>query len=297
VEGYYIRINPDGAPADDFADRTLALKNRPENERDIKLNELISVDALALVRFGLRDANDPRILNTIKAIDDQLKVNTPQGPCWRRYVNDGYGEQADGSPYNETGIGRAWPLLTGERAHYEIAAGNLKQAIHLMETMENFAAHDLLPEQIWDTDDIPQKDLFRGAHTGSAVPLVWAHAEYVKLCASVSQNRIFDMPDHTTERYIKGGVSSKLDIWRPDLSCHYLNKGNALRIETPEEVRVVWSANNWQTVNETESTDSGLGLYYADLPAKQLTGTAVVFTLYWNNAQRWEQRNFTLAIR
>lgn len=295
VEGYYIRINPDGSPASDFADRTLPLKNRPENERDIKLNELISVDALALVRFGLRNANDPKILNTIKAIDAQLKVDTPKGPCWRRYVNDGYGEQTDGSPYNETGIGRAWPLLTGERAHYEIAAGNIEQAIHLMEAMENFATHDLLPEQVWDTDDIPQRDLYRGQHTGSAVPLVWAHAEYVKLCASISQNRIFDMPDHTTERYIKAGIASKLDIWRPDLSCHHLNKGNTLRIETPEAVKVVWSADNWQTVHETESTDSGLGLFYTDLPA-QLTGSEVVFTLYWHDAQRWEQKNFNLTI-
>lgn len=296
IEGYYIRINPDGSPAADFGDRTLPLKNRTAAERDVKLNELVSVDALALVRFGLRDANDPRMLNTIKIIDELLKVDTPNGPCWHRYVNDGYGEQADGSPYNETGIGRAWPLLTGERAHYEIAAGNRGQAIYLMEAMEKFAAHDLLPEQIWDTDDIPQKDLFLGGHTGSAVPLVWAHAEYVKLCASLGQNSIFDMPDHTTERYIQGAIASKMDIWRADLPCHHLTRGNTLRIETREEVKVVWTADEWQTTNETESADSGLGVYYTDLPAKQLTGKEVIFTFFWKDTQRWQQRNFTLII-
>jgi glucoamylase len=296
VDGYYIRINPDGSLAKDFGDKFLSLKNRPESERDVKLNELISVDALALVRFGLRDAKDPKILNTIKVIDDALKVDTPNGPCWRRYVNDGYGEQADGSPYNNTGIGRAWPLLTGERAHYEIAAGNRKGAIELMDAMENFAAHDLLPEQVWDTADIPERDLYLGHHTGSAIPLVWAHAEYVKLCASLHAGRIFDMPDHTMERYIHGNVKSKLDIWRSDLTCHYLNKGNSLRIETREQVQVTWSADGWQTVNKTDCKDSGLGLYFTDLPAKELPGNDVVFTFYYPGKQTWHGTNFNLNI-
>ena len=84
---------------------------------------LISPDSLALVRFGLRAPDDPRILNTLKVIDALLKVNLPQGPCWYRYNGDGYGEHQDGSPFDGTGIGRPWPLLAGERAHYELAAG------------------------------------------------------------------------------------------------------------------------------------------------------------------------------
>ena len=84
---------------------------------------MISPDALALVRFGLRAPDDPRILNTIKVIDALLRVKLPQGPCWYRYNGDGYGEHEDGSPFDGTGIGRPWPLLAGERAHYELAAG------------------------------------------------------------------------------------------------------------------------------------------------------------------------------
>ncbi len=29
---------------------------------------------------------------------------------------------APGAPFDGTGVGRAWPLLTGERAHDELAA-------------------------------------------------------------------------------------------------------------------------------------------------------------------------------
>ena len=66
-------------------------------------------------------------VNTVKVIDATLKVDTPRGPAWHRYQGDGYGEHADGGPFDGTGIGRAWPLLTGERAHYELAAGRTER--------------------------------------------------------------------------------------------------------------------------------------------------------------------------
>jgi glucoamylase len=203
VEGYYIRINPTNLAALDLNGKSMRIKNHPEHKSQVAIDELVSVDALALVRFGLRAPNDQRILNTVKVIDAQLKVDTPQGPCWHRYNNDGYGEHEDGSPYNGTGIGRAWPLLTGERAHYEIAAGNFDKAESLLKTMEAFANNGLFPEQIWDTMDIPKEELFLGKQTGSALPLVWAHAEYIKLCWSLKHKTVFDMPLHTRERYIQ----------------------------------------------------------------------------------------------
>src|SRR5690348_2227619 len=128
LEGYYVRIAPPNvAETPDIEDDVILIKNLPYGAVTAA-EKIISPDALALVRFGLRAADDPRILNTVKAIDRLLKVTTPFGDCWHRYNNDGYGEHADGSPFDGTGIGRAWPLLTGERAHYEIAAGNFKRA-------------------------------------------------------------------------------------------------------------------------------------------------------------------------
>ena len=124
---------------------------------------MISPDALALVRFGLRAADDPRILDTIKVIDALLKTDMPQGAIWHRYNGDGYGEHEDGSPFDGTGIGRAWPLLTGERAHYELAAGKKEEANKLLKALENFANEGgLIPEQIWDAADIPERELYFG---------------------------------------------------------------------------------------------------------------------------------------
>ena len=128
VDGYYIRLNPKGVPSAELEGEIIGLKNRPADKKDMPVNELVSVDALCLVRFGLRKANDLKILNTVKVIDAKLKVETRSGPGWHRYNNDGYGEHADGSAFDGTGIGRVWPLLTGERAHYEIAGRQFKRS-------------------------------------------------------------------------------------------------------------------------------------------------------------------------
>ena len=147
VDGYYIRLNPyHEIPASELGDRNIDLKNHKDGAGTIQLTDLISVDALALVRFGLRAADDPKILNTLKVIDAILKVDTPHGACWHRYNNDGYGEHENGDPYDGTGIGRAWPLLTGERGHYEIAAGNMDEAKKHLKAMDSFANYGLLSE-------------------------------------------------------------------------------------------------------------------------------------------------------
>jgi glucoamylase len=128
-------------------------------------------------------------------IDALLKVETPSGPTWHRYNDDGYGEHEDGAPFDGTGIGRGWPLLTGERAHYELAAGRIEEAKRLLTTLESFANEGgLLPEQVWDSPDIPERELHFGRPSGSAMPLVWAHAEYLKLRRSLRDGRLFDLP-------------------------------------------------------------------------------------------------------
>src|SRR5215468_9251370 len=173
VQGYYVRIAPPetdcaASPTDGF----VPIKNRPPGESVERASHIISPDALALVRFGLRAADDPRILNTIKVIDAILKAKLPQGPLWYRYNDDGYGEHSDGGPFDGTGIGRPWPLLAGERAHCELAAGNIAGAQELLQSVEHSTnGSRLLPEQVWDAADIAQDELFLGKPSGSACPL------------------------------------------------------------------------------------------------------------------------------
>src|SRR6185503_6120293 len=194
--------------------------------------------------------DDPRILNTVKVIDALLRAELPQGPSWYRYNGDGYGEHEDGSPFDGTGIGRPWPLLTGERGHYELAAGRSDAAETLLRAMEEFADEGrLLPEQVWDT----------GRPTGSAMPLVWAHAEYVKLRRSLADGRVFDLPALAMQRYLVDRAGSPHTIWRFNHKCRALSVGTMLRLEVLAPAIVHWSADGWRTVHDTETADTGIG--------------------------------------
>ena len=259
---------------------------------------IVSADALSLVRFGLRAADDPRILNTVQVIDALLKVETPLGPCWHRYNDDGYGEQADGAPFEGTGIGRAWPLLTGERAHYELAAGRRDRAAELMRAMEGFANESgLFPEQVWDAPDLPDRGLFRGRPSGSAMPLVWAHAEYVKLRRSLQEGRVYDMPSAAAQRYLVERRTSPRVIWAYNNKARSLPAGKILRIHLLSPARVHWSADGWQTAHDDATHDSGLSIHFVDLPTGALSaGSQVAFTFYWTDAARWEGANFSVAV-
>jgi glucoamylase len=168
---------------------------------------VIAVDALSLVRFGLRRPDDPRIVNTVRAIDALLLTETERGPVWHRYSGDRFGEHDDGRPFSTTdkGRGRAWPLLIGERAHYELLRGNVARAKELCRVMAQYATDTgLISEQVWDADDLPKRHLFRGKPTGSVCPLLWAHGEYVKLRRSIRDGRVFDAPPQTFTRYLAG---------------------------------------------------------------------------------------------
>lgn len=178
IAGYYVRARVPGEPLPAITAGKLSQSE-------------LSPDALALARFGVRAAEDPRLVDTVRAIDAVLRTEVG----WRRYPADTYGEHADGSPWNDDGIGRSWPLLVGERAHYELARGNARGAHALREQLERLASTTgMLPEQTWDAPDIRERGLVFGSATHSASPLGWAHAEYVKLCRSLADGKVFDLP-------------------------------------------------------------------------------------------------------
>ena len=300
VDGYYVRIAPpetDGAasPTEGF----VPIKNRPPGQDGERAYHIISPDALALVRFGLRAADDPRILNTLRVIDALLSVELPQGPCWYRYNGDGYGEHKDGSPFDGTGIGRPWPLLAGERGHYALAGGHQDQAEALLSVIENSTLGEsrLLPEQVWDAADLPSHELFRGKGTGSACPLVWAHSEYVKLRRSLRDGRVFDQPPQTVQRYLVEKRVRQVFGWRFNNKTRSIPRNKTLRIVLLSPAQVHWSIDGWNTTHDTDTRDTGLGIHTLDLPSASLPpGGQVIFTFYWPNENRWEGTDYTVTV-
>jgi len=263
-----------------------------------RASHLISPDALALVRFGLRRPDDPRIRDTAKVIDALLRVETPNGATWHRYNDDGYGEHEDGSPFDGTGIGRGWPLLTGERAHYELAAGREAIAKILLSAMESFANESgFISEQVWDSPDLPEHDLHFGRPSGSAMPLVWAHAEYLKLRRSLRDGRLFDQLPQTVQRYLKEKMVSPRLTWRFNHKLRSLPPGKILRIELMASASIHWTVDDWKTCHDIKTHDAGLKIHLADLPTQSLTaGKQIKFTFYWSDAGHWEGKDFMVRI-
>jgi len=299
VEGYYVRIAPQQTGVDGSSfQQNVRVKNVTASEDTRRASHLISPDALALVRFGLRAADDPRIRDTAKVIDALLEVKTPTGSTWHRYNDDGYGEHEDGSPFDGTGIGRGWPLLTGERAHYELAAGRAAIAKQLLAAMESFANEGgLISEQIWDSPDIAERELHFGRPSGSAMPLVWAHAEYLKLRRSLRDGRLFDQPPQTMQRYLKEKTVSPRLTWRFNHKLRSLPPGKILRIELMAPAVIHWTADDWKTCQDLKTHDAGLGIHLADLPTQSLPeGKQIKLTFYWPDANHWEGNDFMVRI-
>ncbi len=299
VDGYYVRIAPpETADAASPADGFVPIKNRPWEQANVPATQVISPDALALVRFGLRAPDDQRILNTVRVIDALLKVETPFGPLWRRYNGDGYGEHDDGAPFDGMGVGRPWPLLTGERAHYEIAAGRMDEARALLQTLEACANDGgLLPEQTWDGADVPERELYFGRPSGSAMPLVWAHAEHLKLRRSLHDGRVYDSPPQTKQRYVIDRTESPYAFWRFNHKVRTIPEGRRLRVETLVPALVHWSTDEWRSVHDTKGCDLGLGEYLVDLPTETLRADdRIDFTFYWSDVDRWEGTDFSVLV-
>jgi glucoamylase len=169
VPGYYVRVAPGESLYDDRCprDRVLPIRNLAVDP-SLPASAQVSVDFLQLVRFGLRRPDDALIVASIKVADALLKVQTPSGACWHRYNEDGYGEHDDGSAYDGTGRGRAWPLLCGERGHYELCAG--RDPLPYLQAMARMvSAGGMLPEQIWDAAPIPARGLMAGIDVESCV--------------------------------------------------------------------------------------------------------------------------------
>jgi glucoamylase len=292
---HYVRINPaDPERPNEYATPDETIIQIANGGGVHPARNVVSADFLELVRLGVRGANDPIIIASLAVVDQLLKFDLPQGPCWRRYNYDGYGQKADGSAFDGVGVGRCWPLLAGERGHYELASG--KDALPYIRALEQFANEGgMLPEQVWDEKDLPDARMFRGAPTGAAMPLCWAHGEYLSLVRSHRDGVVYDRIPAVHERYVEKKTSSEIEIWSLAHQPPTIRPGKMLRFITAEQGTIHWSSDSWKTAQDTELIQNALGCWSADLPVSKLaSGATIHFTFRWG--QRWEGKDFSVRI-
>jgi len=198
---YFLRLSQHGQPNSGEI-INIANKGGTWDER-----EIVDAGFLELVRLGIRSAGDPLIEKSLGVVDTVIKVDSPNGPVWYRYNHDGYGEQADGHGYNEVGIGRLWVLLVGERGEYAVASG--KDPAPYLDAMQKMANNGhMLGEQVWDRKDSPDPNRFQfGEATGSATPLNWTCAQFVRLAVAAEDKRLPETPAIVSEHFAQRRAS------------------------------------------------------------------------------------------
>jgi glucoamylase len=304
VSRHYMRIRPpcEGEPFHNpnIPPGHVQISNRGPGEKIVfEAREIVDAGFLELVRYGIRRPDDPLIVDSLKVVDHVLKYETPNGLCWRRYNHDGYGQRKDGGPYMGWGQGRAWPLLGGERGHYELAAGRDPKSF--ITAMEKFASMGgMLPEQVWDHEDYPPEQMYKGKSAGSAQPLVWAHAEYLKLLKSTVDGQVFDCISVVKDRYATAPGTRpfmcNIEIFQTSRPISAITAGMTLRIVDTVRFHVLYSTDNWATNVSKESRPLGYVGSFADIETTPGQTGKIVFTFYWPDQDKWLGRNFEVAI-
>lgn len=254
----------------------------------------IAPEFLELVRYGLRRPKDERILRSLQGVDSTLKVGLPAGPSWRRYVGDLYGEHDDGSPWDGSGTGRPWPVLTGERARHFFSMA--LPAAELVRTLEGFAGPGLmLPEQVWDGSDIPSRGLYFGKATGSVSPLGWAHAEYLELLVTIALAGFPDIVLPARRRYTEGQAQAPAFVWSHKHQIQRIASGRRLKVQLPRPGSVHYTFDDWKTFGEADAVDTTLGVWVAEVPSNKLApGAELAWTAHYVTG--WEGKNYTMTV-
>ncbi|GAB7090223.1 hypothetical protein JCM18237_04940 [Halorubrum luteum] len=227
---YYLRITAHGDP-ESGRPRTIANDGPTYDER-----EIVDGGFLELVRLGIKPADDPVVRNSVEIVDESIRVDTPHGPAWYRYVGDAYGElqrRDPGGPWAGAGNGkgRLWPIFTGERGEYELRAradgddgfgGTDEPAMEperLLETMAGFGnSGRMLPEQVWDREHPTEYGWEFGEGTGGATPLAWSMAGFIRLAHGIDAGEPIETPAVVRERYVERDRSTGPEL---DASIEY----------------------------------------------------------------------------
>jgi len=153
------------------------------------------------------------------------------------------------------------------------------------------------PEQIWDAPDLPRMRMHLGKPTGSAMPLAWAHAEYIKLLRSVHDGGVFDRVSVAADRYLSSRGRRDLEIWKPIRQVKAVKPGETLRIQAPRRFRLHWTGNEWQTVHNTDATFNALGISFVDIPVAHAQSAPIRFTFFWTDEDHWEGKDYKVEIQ
>jgi glucoamylase len=103
------------------------------------------------------------------------------------------------------------------------------------------------------------------------MPLLWAHAEFLKLLIARESGRPVELLQGVEQRY-GGSVTRRATTWhwRDEVPVWRLEKGRALRIEAREPFTLHMGFDGWRHVQDRDATAQPFGLWSVLLAADEL---------------------------
>ena len=320
---YFIRESVDGEPN---TAQTYDLGNGSLS--DVDQRSIIDAGFLELTRMGELSARDPDVQASLHVVDSVLESQTASGPGWHRYgikadgATDGYGDcyvpdpttcSPTGEPWftHAVGSGHLWPLLTGERAEQDLQSGDRAAATGLAVDFQRMTwGLGYVPEQVWEDPDTPASPFgadpttasigfSNGKAAGSATPLIWGQAQYLRLVLDLQAGTLIDQPQITRARYLNPAAPADVPVTiaSPATGATVTGANTVVTGTTTPGARVDIAAGqpgspaNTSTVMATIADSHGA--YSATIPAPSGTTIITAAATVGAHATGWTQETVT----
>lgn len=148
-----------------------------------------------------------------------------------------------------------------------------EESISYLQTMWNCASvGGLLPEQVWDTTPLLSRELLPGRPSGSAMPLLWAHAEFLKLLIARDQARPLELLKEVEKRYGDATLHHAAAWhWREEVPALRIENRIALLIEDRRSFTLHFGFDGWQMVQDREALAQPFGIWAVRFTADELS--------------------------
>ncbi len=127
-----------------------------------------------------------------------------------------------------------------------------------------------MPEQVWDSVPIAKYGLEPGRPSGGAMPLLWAHAEFLKLLVARAAGKPVELLKAIEERYAAKVPTAATWHWRTEARFDRLVEGRRLAVEDRQSFVLHFGFDGWQNLSERWATRGPFGLWSVTFTAEEL---------------------------
>jgi hypothetical protein len=90
--------------------------------------------------------------------------------------------------------------------------------------------------------------------------------------------------------------NDELPVWTFRRRARSVRPGTLPRVQAGAPFRLRWTSDDWWHAKDIDSTPTGLGISFVDIPVARHQAAPLRFTFFWPEAGRWEGRDFAVDV-